>query len=165
LRNGASVNEWLLRTSAHLGRLSLAAELMQRSANGSMAGLGLGDTGTKLNLIANTMIAGVRLRGSARVALNGPKRGLETAQVMAETRFARASTVRLGLDYDAQADRRELMLGVVHQFKKFAVRIRSAVESGWRGNGWPRKARRASRSIATRTATASASRARKRSRV
>ena len=131
-RNGAKVNELLLRTSAHFGRMSLAAELLQRSATGSTVGLGLGDTGTKLNLIANTMLGGVRLRGSARIALSGPKRGLETAQVMAETRFARASTVRLGLDYDAQANRRELMLGVVHQFKKFAVRAEGRADN--RGN-------------------------------
>lgn len=131
-RNGAKVNEWLLRSSAHFGRVSLAAELLKRTSSGPAAGLGVGSTGTKLNLIANTMFGGLRLRGTARFALDGVKRGLETAQVMAETRFARASTVRAGLDYDAQADRREVMLGVVHQFRKFALRAEGRVDN--RGN-------------------------------
>lgn len=128
-RDGAKVNEWLVRGAFHFNRVSLTAELMRRSAAGPVAVPGAIDVGTKLNLIANTAIRGVRLRGTARIALDGPDKGVEAAQVVAESSLGKRSTLRAGAEYDAGNARTEFMLGYVHQFRRFALRAEGRADT------------------------------------
>jgi len=121
-RGGASVSERLVRAAVQLGRTSLTTELAHRSASAPAAALDGEDLGTTLNLIANSAVGPVRLRGAARFALSGPQRGLENAQVVAEAGFGKSSTMRLGFEHDATSRRNEAMLGWVRQFDRFALR-------------------------------------------
>lgn len=131
-RDGTKVNEWLARGAFHLNRVTLTAELLRRSAVGPVLGVARGDLGTKLNLIGNTSLAGLRLRGTARFGLAGPHQGFEAAQVVAEKGLGRSSTLRGGYEYDATAGRSEWMLGYVKQFKRFALRAEGRVDNNGR---------------------------------
>lgn len=128
-RDGTKVNETLIRGAFHLRRVTLTAELLRRSASGPALGVATGDLGTKLNLIGNTALAGLRLRGTARFGLSGPKHGFEAAQLVAEKGLGGSSTLRGGYEYDATAGRREWMLGYVRQFRHFALRAEGRSDS------------------------------------
>lgn len=128
-RSGAKVSEWLIRTALQLKRTSLTTELSRRTAAGSSAAPAGADLGTKLNLIANTAIGPVRLRGAARFALDGQHRGLENAQAVAESTVSQRSTLRLGYEHDAAARRHEGMLGWVRQFDRFALRSEARLDN------------------------------------
>lgn len=128
-RTGAKVTEWLIRSALQLKRTSLTTELSRRTARGPVAALAGEDLGTKLNLIANTAIGPVRLRGAARFALDGQRRGLENAQAVAETGIGQSSTLRLGYEHDATSRRDEVMLGWVRQFDRFALRTEGRLDT------------------------------------
>lgn len=128
-RNGTKVNEWLLRGAFHLRRVTLTAELSRRSASGSLLAVAPGDLGTKLNLIGNTAIGPVRLRGTTRFGLGGASHGFEAAQLVAEGSIGGNSTLRGGFEYDATAGKHEWMLGYVHQFKHFALRAEGRADN------------------------------------
>ncbi|WP_374285283.1 collagen binding domain-containing protein [Novosphingobium sp.] len=131
-RDGTKVNEWLVRGAFHAGRVTLTAELLRRSASGPALGLASGDLGTKLNLIGNTALGGLRLRGTTRFALSGPRHGFEAVQLVAEKGLGRASTLRGGYEYDKTAGRGEWMLGYVQQFRRFALRAEARADSNGR---------------------------------
>lgn len=128
-RTGAKVTEWLMRTAVQLHRTSVTTELTRRSASGPSVSIAAEDLGTKLSLIANTGIGPVRLRGGARFAVDGPRRGLENAQVVAETSLGEGSTLRAGYEHDAASNRDEFMLGWVQQFDKFALRSEARADT------------------------------------
>lgn len=131
-RDGTKVNELLLRSAFHLNRLTLTAELLRRSASGPVLGVASGDLGTKLNLIGNTALAGLRLRGTARFGLSGVRQGFEAVQLVAERGLGRTSTLRGGYEYDRTAGRGEWMLGYVQQFRRFALRTEARADSNGR---------------------------------
>ncbi len=128
-RTGAKVTEWLIRSALQVRRTSLTTELSRRSARGPVNAVAGEDLGTKLNLIANTAIGRVRLRGAARFALDRGNRGLDNAQVVAETALGQSSTLRLGYERDATAHRSEAMLGWVRQFDRFALRTEGRIDN------------------------------------
>ncbi|MFN5084242.1 MAG: carboxypeptidase regulatory-like domain-containing protein [Novosphingobium sp.] len=128
-RTGAKVTEWSIRSALQLHRTSLTTELSRRTARGPASALVGEDLGTKLNLIANTAIGPVRLRGAARFALDGERRGLENAQAVAETGLGKSSTLRLGYEHDATSRRDEVMLGWVRQFDRFALRTEGRLDT------------------------------------
>lgn len=128
-RTGARVSEWLMRTAVQLRRTSLAAELTRRTSSGQPGGATAGDLGTKLNLIANTALGQVRLRGAARFALDGQRRGFENAQLVAESALGQNSTLRLGYEHDATSRRSEAMVGLVRQFDRFALRTEARLDT------------------------------------
>ncbi|MEY4237884.1 MAG: hypothetical protein RL339_485 [Pseudomonadota bacterium] len=128
-RTGAKVTEWLIRSALQFQRTSLTTELSRRTARGPVTAIAGEDLGTKLNLIANTAIGPVRLRGAARFALDGQRQGLENAQVVAETGLGQSSTLRLGYEHDATARRDEVMLGWVRQFDRFALRTEGRLDT------------------------------------
>ena len=128
-RTGAKVTEWLIRSALQLHRTSLTTELSRRTARGPATALVGEDLGTKLNLIANTAIGPVRLRGAARFALDGQRRGLENAQAVAETGLGKSSTLRVGYEHDATSHRDEVMLGWVRQFDRFALRTEGRLDT------------------------------------
>lgn len=128
-RTGARVTEWLIRSAVQLKRTSLTTELSRRTAQGPASALTGEDLGIKLNLIANTAIGPVRLRGGARFALDGVRRGLENAQAVAETGLGHSSTLRLGYEHDTGSRRDEAMLGWVRQFDRFALRAEGRLDT------------------------------------
>ena len=128
-KTGAKITEWSIRSALQLKRTALSAELSRRSARGPATTITGEDVGTRLNLIANTAIGPVRLRGAARFALDGQRRGLENAQVVAETAFGQSSTLRLGYEHDASSRRDEATLGWVRQFDRFALRTEGRLDS------------------------------------
>ena len=128
-RTGAKVTEALIRSALQVRRTSLSAELLRRTAQGPAAALAGEELGTKFNLIANSAIGPVRLRGAARFGLDGVRRGLETAQVVAETPIGQNSTLRLGYEHDSLSRRDEVMFGWVRQFDRFALRSEGRVDT------------------------------------
>lgn len=127
-RAGTGITEWSARSALQFGRTSLTVEHSQRSATGAPSGAGAGDVGGRLSLLANTAVGPVRLRGIARVALSGASKGLESAQLVAETALSERSALRLGYEHDARARRDELQLGWVRQFDQFAVRSEARLD-------------------------------------
>lgn len=128
-RAGAKVTEWLIRSALQMKRTSLTAELSRRTAQATASDLAGEELGTKLNLIANSAIGPVRLRGAMRFALDGRRRGLENAQAVAETGLGQSSTLRLGYEHDGTSHRDEVMLGWVRQFDRFALRSEGRLDT------------------------------------
>lgn len=129
-RSGTAMSEWLVRTALQLRRTSLTAELSRRTASGPVGMASGDDIGTSLNLIANTAVGRVRLRGMARVGLGGgARRGLQNVQAVAETSFGENSSMRLGYERDASVGRDEVTLGWVRQFDRFALRTEGRLDN------------------------------------
>ncbi|MFM2301834.1 MAG: hypothetical protein RLZZ84_1570 [Pseudomonadota bacterium] len=122
-RDGREVDEWSVRGSAHVARISVGVEWLRRVVRGS--GSGAENPGNELMLIGNTALGPVRLRGSARFRLSGEggqPRGFAQSQIVAEAPLGAASTLRASYEYDAPARRHEFALGLVRQFDRLAVR-------------------------------------------
>ncbi len=131
-RRGVKVTEVLTRGSANLGRASLTVELLNRQVSGPAPLIASESHGNRLTLIGNGQIGRVRLRGQAAFGLDGNHSGFQRAQIVADAPLGKASTLRLGFDYDAAGDRQEYSLGYVHQFSRFALRGEGRIDS--RGN-------------------------------
>lgn len=119
-RDGKKVNEWLMRASLATRRLSLTAELGYRSTTGTRAAAL--DDGMRLNLLANTVIDGLRLRGNARFRLSGPDKGFESFTFNAERSLDRRSDLRGTVEYQARSRTYDFRLGYVRQFERFSLR-------------------------------------------
>lgn len=131
-RRGVKVTEVLTRGSAHLGRASLTVELLNRQVSGPAPLTASESHGNRLTVIGNTLFGRLRLRGQAAFGLDGNQPGFQRAQIVADAPLGKASTLRLGFDYDAVSDRQEYSLGYVHQFSRFALRGEGRVDN--RGN-------------------------------
>lgn len=131
-RRGVKVTEVLTRGSAHIGRASLTVELLNRQVSGPAPLIAGEDHGNRLTVIGNSQIGRVRLRGQAAFGLDGNHPGFQRAQIVADAPLGKASTLRLGFDYDAVGDRQDYSLGYVHQFSRFALRGEGRIDS--RGN-------------------------------
>lgn len=118
--DGSKVTEMLMRTSLRIARVSLTAELARRAANGSQAARSPSET--RLNLLANTSVGAVRLRGDVTFRLDGQRRGFEAAKVYADTPLSENGTLRGTYEYRADSDQSEISAGYVHQFRRFALR-------------------------------------------
>ncbi len=129
-RNGSSTDQLSLRSSLRIKRLSLTAELSNRAYHGTAnATAGAGDSGTQLSLIGSTSIGGWRLRGTTRFGLGGGAKGLRAVQLVGEAPLNEVSTLRAGVEYDADSRRREVTLGYVRQFRKFALRAEGRADN------------------------------------
>jgi hypothetical protein len=122
----------LTRGSAHIGRASLTVELLNRQVSGPAPLISGEDQGNRLTVIGNSQFGRVRLRGQAAFGLDGTHPGFQRAQIVADAPLGKASTLRLGFDYDAVGDRQDYSLGYVHQFQRFALRGEGRIDS--RGN-------------------------------
>ncbi|MDE2596585.1 MAG: carboxypeptidase regulatory-like domain-containing protein [Sphingomonadales bacterium] len=129
-RDGTKVTEWLTRASIGIRRLSLTAELGERISTGR--GATPDDDGLRLGVLANVSVGKLRLRGDAHFRLNGVKRGLESAQMVAETHVSAQSDLRGQIAYVRDNRRADFTLGWVRQFNQFALRSEATV--GTRGN-------------------------------
>jgi len=119
-RNGTRTDESMLRTSVMLRGLSLTAELSNRRLHGSLAS-GQGG-GSRLRLLANTRLGGVRLRGNARFQLSGPDRGFATAELTAERALNSRTDLSARVDYDRASRKADFGLGLVRQFRTLSLR-------------------------------------------
>ena len=131
-RRGVRITEALTRASIHIGRASLTAELLRRQAEGPEWLVSAEDRGTRLSLIGHTQIGPVRLRGLVSLGLDPGQPGFQRSQLVADAPIGPLSTLRAAFEYDRMAQRREVSLGYIHQFKRFALRGEGRADN--RGN-------------------------------
>jgi hypothetical protein len=118
--DGSKVTEWLMRTSLRIARISVTAELARRQASGAQAAGAPSET--RLNLLANTSVGGLRLRGDVTFKLAGSQRGFEAVKVFADIPLSETGTLRGTYEYRADTARSAVSLGYVQQFRRFALR-------------------------------------------
>lgn len=119
MRDGRETLEWSARASFRFGRVFFGTELSQKRSTGAASAP---SDGTFIQLIGNSSIHGVRLRGEASWRLAGGARGLHAATLTAEKTLTERSTVRGGYAYDRDSRINQFTLGYVRQFKRFALR-------------------------------------------
>lgn len=119
-RDGTRTEERLLRTSLMVRGLSLTAELSDTRQQGPRAD-GQRE-GSKLRLMANTRLGGLRLRGNARFRLSGADKGFAAAELTAERTLNPRTDLSLRADYDRVARKADFGLGLVRQFRRFSLR-------------------------------------------
>ncbi|MEO0462592.1 MAG: carboxypeptidase-like regulatory domain-containing protein [Pseudomonadota bacterium] len=129
LRNGTAINQAFISTSVTAGRVNLSAQFSheEQIAPRNAEGLPGGDGGpneqlTRLNLIGNTRIRALRLRGNANFVLAGPDPGLEAATVRADYDLNDVSELQAELDYRAQLDVFRLTAGYTRRFDALSLR-------------------------------------------
>lgn len=127
-RDGASVTEWLMRASLNLRHAALSVQLSQRSTRGGQARDAAAD-GTRLELLGNTMLGPVRLRGETRFRISGEKRGFEAAALYAEANLSERTNFRATIEHDAQNERTDFGLGLIQQFKRFSLRADASADT------------------------------------
>jgi hypothetical protein len=120
MRDGRETLEWSARASFRFGRLFLGTELSQKRSSGPASAAP--SDGTFIQLIGNSQIRGVRLRGEASWRLAGARHGLNAATLTAEKTLGERSTLRGAYSYDQDSRINQFTLGYVRQFKRFALR-------------------------------------------
>lgn len=129
-RDGSTVNEWLIRSSLMMRRLSLTADLADRKSHGPSATDS--DDGLRARLLGNTTVGRFRLRGNAEYRLNGPKQGFDSFNVTTETDIDRRTDLRGSVAYQADTPGVEFGLGVVRHFNRFDLRTDAMVSTSGR---------------------------------
>lgn len=124
-RDGTSVNEWSLGTSARLLGTDLRAEL-RREAEGTA-----GASETRLRLLASRRLFGLPLRAGADLILSGPDRGLDTARIATGKRLDEVSDLNFEAEYDRGTGTTDLSAGYTRNFKHFLLRA----DAGYGTNG------------------------------
>ncbi len=127
LRGGRSVTEWLMRGSLGLHGLLVTTQLSHRASSGPAADLTR--DGLHLDLLANTSVKGIRLRGETRFQLSGVNQGFESATVTAEGRLDDRSDLRGSFEYYGDSDRGDFRLAYVRQFNRFALRGEGKIDT------------------------------------
>ncbi len=117
-RDGTQVTEWSTRASFGVRNVALTAELADVKTSGARTGT---NDGKRLRLLANSRLAGVRMRGEAEFGLSGRYTGFRKASFVAEKRLNADSDVAFRLNHDARASRTSGELAYVRQFDKFAL--------------------------------------------
>ena len=129
LRSGAKVNEFLLQTSMRAGPIALSAQLQHQKQEG-MATPAARDR-TRLRLLANTRLKGLRLRGNATFDLAGVERGLDTAQITVEKNLDEVSDLNGEIEYLARDKETRFAVGYSRRFEGFSLRA----DANWRTDG------------------------------
>ena len=120
LRGGRSATEWFLRGSLGMRGLLVTTQLSHRSSSGPNADHTR--DGLHLELLGNTSLGGIRLRGGGRFQLSGINQGFESATFSAERRLDDRSDLRGSFDYYGDSKRGDFRLAYVRQFNRFALR-------------------------------------------
>jgi len=129
LRNGAKVNEFLLQTSMRAGPVALSAQLQHQSQEGFSTPPTR--ERTRLRLLANTRLKGLRLRGNATFDIAGLERGLDTVQITAEKNLDEVSDLNGEIEYLARDKETRFALGYSRRFERFSLRA----DANWRTDG------------------------------
>lgn len=128
-RNGVKVTELLTHGSFRISRANLTVELLHRAVSGDPVLTALEDHGNLIQLVGNTRIGRVQLRGQARFGLDGNRTGFQQAQLVVDAPIGDQSSLRGGFEIDQTADLRTATLGYVRQFKHFAVRGEGSLDN------------------------------------
>ncbi|MEM8724863.1 MAG: carboxypeptidase regulatory-like domain-containing protein, partial [Pseudomonadota bacterium] len=127
LKDGSEVNEFLLTTSVNAGRVAVSAQLDHQQQSAGATTRARKDT--RLRLLANTRLKGLRLRGNATFLLNGRNKGLDTADLRLDKELDRDSDLQGQLEYMARTDEFRLAAGYSRRFEKFSLRSDAFVTS------------------------------------
>ena len=127
LRNGRSATEWFMRGSLGMRGLLVTTQLSHRSSAGPNADRTR--DGLHLDLLGNTSVSGIRLRGGTRFQISGINQGFESATFSAERRLDEDSELRGSFDYYGDSDRGDFRLAYVRQFKRFALRSEAKMDT------------------------------------
>jgi hypothetical protein len=122
-RDGTTVNEWLIRGSVVARNLSLTASLHRQWTDRPYGPPDEAD-GLRLNLLANTRIGNVDLRGEARFRLSGADQGFESAQIFATLPIGERSDMRAEIEHFARSGRTDFSLGYIREFDRFSLQAR-----------------------------------------
>ncbi|WP_114521189.1 carboxypeptidase regulatory-like domain-containing protein [Altererythrobacter sp. ZODW24] len=117
-RDGTKVTEVSGRASISGRNFALTTELSHVQTDGIRIGP---NDGTRLRLLANTRVAGVRLRGEADFKLSGREKGFRTASLVAEKSLNGFSDLAVRVDHDATVDRTSGEIAYVRQFEDFSL--------------------------------------------
>jgi hypothetical protein len=128
LRDGSKVNEWLMRGSLSLPRVSLTAELGQVKTERPY-GPPAAEDGMRLGLLANTRIGKTSLRGEAEFYLSGLSRGLRTASIVGEIPLGERSDLRAEVAYQKSYSRTDFDLGYIRTFDRFSLQADGRISS------------------------------------
>ncbi|MDJ0644211.1 MAG: carboxypeptidase-like regulatory domain-containing protein, partial [Erythrobacter sp.] len=127
LRDGSSLNEFLLTTSVNAGRVAVSAQFDHQQQTAGTTTRARKDS--RLRLLANTRLKGLRLRGNATFLLSGRNKGLDTADVRIDKELDRDSDLQGQLEYMARIDEFRLSAGYSRRFDKFSLRGNGFVTS------------------------------------
>ena len=127
-RDGSSVNEWLLRGSVISPKISFTAEFGQM-ANDTTYGPPNDTGGLQLNLLANTRLGRLQLRGELRFRLSGPDKGFYSGSLIGELPISDRSDLRGQVQYVASEGTTDFSLGYIRDFKAFALRAEGRIAS------------------------------------
>ncbi len=127
LRNGRSATEWFMRGSLGMRGLLVTTQLSHRSSAGPNADRTR--DGLHLDLLGNTSVSGIRLRGGTRFQISGINQGFESGTFSAERRLDEDSELRGSFDYYGDSDRGDFRLAYVRQFKRFALRSEAKMDT------------------------------------
>jgi len=125
--DGGSVTEWLLATAINTRRIALTAQ-----AEGSRSydpETGRTTNQADLRLLANTRVAGVRVRGAAGFTLVGPDRGFDYARISVNEDLDDVSEIRAEAEYQAKSEITRFRLGYSRRFERFALRADTNISS------------------------------------
>ncbi len=120
LKDGSEINEFLLTTSVNAGRVAISAQLDHQQQTASPTSRARQDT--RVRVLANTRLKGLRLRGNASFLLNGRNKGLDTVDIRADKALDRDSDLQGQIEYMARQDEFRLSAGYSRRFDKFSLR-------------------------------------------
>jgi len=120
LTDGARLNEASLTTSVTAGRVAISAQLSHQERTASL--IAPARTDTRLRLLANTRMGRWRVRGNAVWALQGPRPGLERANVRVDANLDERSDVQGQVEYIGQADEFRFTAAYTRRFDKLLLR-------------------------------------------
>lgn len=125
--DGTKVTELLTRASIVTHGLSLTGELNHLKTTGD--GAITDDDGLRFNMLANTRVSRINLRGEARFRLSGPREGFEMARVVAERDLDQRSDLRAEVAYNARNRFTEFKAGYVRDFTRFQLRTEATYDT------------------------------------
>lgn len=120
LKDGVSVNEFLMTTSATAGRVAVSAQLSHQERTAGPTSPASKDT--RIRLLANARFKRFRLRGNTTFLTTGRNKGFESATVRLDTDFGEDSELQGEVNYNARQDEFRLTTGYTHRFEQFSLR-------------------------------------------
>jgi len=125
--DGSNLTNLLMQASITTRAIAVSAQLEhERRENPGPAG---DFERTQLRLLANTRLAGIRLRGNADFQLGGFEKGFESARLTAERGLDDRSDLAFEAEYFARYDKARFSLGYSRRFDRFALRGNASADT------------------------------------
>ncbi|ALE17830.1 hypothetical protein AMC99_02557 [Altererythrobacter epoxidivorans] len=125
-RDGSKVTSWLIGSSIGTRGINLTANLSHQLFENPDEDSETEEQ-TRLSLLTNTRLFGMRLRGVANFKLSGEDKGLQTVELSSQKQINERTAISLDAEYRAQSKVGILGAGVSRRFDKFAVRANADV--------------------------------------